>query len=100
MKTIQLDNHYQNVSGVHLAPGTHSVQDDLANYLANNGHAVLIESADMPVTEPLPQAVDSVPDYPSYTRAELMELLDDEGIAYSNRDNKDTLLALLTGDDN
>lgn len=64
MKTIQLDKHYQNVHGVQLKPGTHDVQDDLARYLVDNGHAVYVES------EPLPQAVDSIPESTEDTATE------------------------------
>lgn len=57
MKTIQLDKHYQNVNGVQLAPGIHEVQDNLAAYLVDNGHAVDIT----PVTSEPVAPVDETP---------------------------------------
>ncbi|MFW1767153.1 hypothetical protein I9189_015815 [Acinetobacter bereziniae] len=40
--------------------------------------------------------VSESPDYNSLTTPQLQKILDDKGIAYLKRDNKETLLALLT----
>lgn len=46
--------------------------------------------------EPMPE--DELPDYNAMTKKELMALLDEKGIEYSERQTKAELIALLGGD--
>lgn len=71
MKTIQLDKHYQNVRGVQLKPGIQDVQDDLAKYLVENGHAVYVDTPSVAdVSEDVDVIPHAVPDEPEDTATE------------------------------
>ncbi|MGB1285059.1 MAG: Rho termination factor N-terminal domain-containing protein [Aggregatilineales bacterium] len=89
--TIQLNKHYRDVNGLWLRPGTHTVNDRLAQYLITEHDAIVIES------EQDTSGTLDFDDLDKLSKSKLQAYADEQGIASVDKNSmkKDEMIQTI-----